>query len=116
MPRILVIDDDKDYLAMIRAFLSESEYETSLLALGDNALEEIRRFNPDLVILDILMPGIMGGSVYQAIRNTFDHALPVIVVTGTDIRIKGVNDPFLTYLRKPVDLDILLKTIQKFAG
>jgi len=114
MPRILVIDDDKDYLAMIRAFLSESKYETSLLDRGDKALEEVQRFKPDIVILDILMPGISGGSVYQAIRDTFGYALPIIVVTGTDIRIKGVKDPFLKYLRKPVDLEVLLKTIQKF--
>jgi len=112
MARILVIDDDIDYLAMIKTFLVDAKYEVLPLTRADKTLEEVRRFRPDLVLLDIIMPGISGAQCYQAIRKECGAALPIIIITGTDMTLKSVKDSQLKYFRKPVDLDRLLKTIQ----
>jgi DNA-binding response OmpR family regulator len=112
MARILVIDDDIDYLAMIKTFLVDAKYEVLPLTRADKTLEEVRRFQPDLVLLDIIMPGISGAQCYQAIRKECGAGLPIIIITGTDMTLKGVKDSQLKYFRKPVDLARLLKTIQ----
>ena len=112
MARILVIDDDIDYLAMVKTFLVDAGYEVFPLLRADKALEEMRHLPPDLVILDILMPGITGGQCYKAIRREFGGLLPILIVTGTDITLKGVEDSNLKYLRKPVNLDTLLKAVR----
>ncbi|MBN1900026.1 response regulator [Candidatus Sumerlaeota bacterium] len=113
MPRILLIDDDRDYQALMKAFFKQQNYEFVILGGAAGALEEIRSFKPDLLILDIMMPGITGATVYKAVRKEIGSALPILIISGTEIRLRDVQDPFLKYLRKPVDLDILAKTIDK---
>jgi len=112
MARILVIDDDIDYLIMMKTYLVDTKYEVLPLTRADKTLEEIRRFRPDLVLLDIMMPGITGAQCYKAIRKECGDGLPIIIITGSDMTLKGVEDSRLKYLRKPVDLARLLKTIQ----
>jgi len=111
MARILVIDDDIDYLAMVKACLEDARHEVLPLTRADKVLEEIRRFRPDLVLLDIMMPGITGAQCYQAIRKEFGAKLPIIIITGSEMTLKGVEDSQLTYLRKPMDLTMFLKTV-----
>jgi DNA-binding response OmpR family regulator len=109
----MLIDDDKDYLDFMKAFFQSLKYEFSILPGATGALEEIRRFKPDLLILDIVMPGITGATVYKAVRDEIGKALPILIVSGTEMRLRDVRDPFLKYLRKPVDLDVLSKIIDK---
>jgi DNA-binding response OmpR family regulator len=113
MARILVIDDDLDFLALMKTFLMDARHDVLLLMRADKALEEISRFQPDLVLLDIMMPGISGAQCYQAIRKECGAALPIMIITGSDMILKGVDDPILKYLRKPVDLVTLNRTINK---
>lgn len=109
----MLIDDDEDYLAFMKAFFQTRKYEFSILPCANGALEEIRRFKPDILILDIVMPGVTGATVYKAIRDEIGKALPILIVSGTEMRLRNVQDPFLKYLRKPVDLDVLSKIIEK---
>ena len=109
--QILVIDDDIDFLKMMAIFLRRSKYDVRLLTSGDHVLEELTQHKPQLVILDLLMPGLSGGAVYELIRERCGQQMPVIVCSGTNLKIRGSGDPLLAYCKKPVDLTHLVTTI-----
>ncbi len=79
--RILLIDDEEVVLDSCRAILEGSEYEVAAAAGGAEGLELVRTFEPDLVFVDLKMPGIPGMEVIEAIR-TFDPNVVCVVFTG----------------------------------
>ncbi len=111
MAKILLADDDQDFLEILKNILQKAGYELSLLTSGDEVIDEIIRFDPDLVITDILMPGITGGYVYEEIRRNTGPDLPVIVVSGTKMKLNVPNDELLKYCPKPVNFPKLLEII-----
>jgi DNA-binding NtrC family response regulator len=113
MARILIIDDDKECLVQLNMLLTHVGHEVFPLLRADKVLNELQNANPDLVITDIVMPGVMGGTVYEAIRKQVGPYLPIIVSSGTHMRLKPVNDPFLDYCPKPVDYDVLLASVNR---
>ncbi len=78
--RILVIDDEPDMLALIERILKPEGYDVLLAADGVFGLSNLRQTEPDLVLLDIIMPGPDGLEVLQRIRQSSD--IPVIMVTA----------------------------------
>lgn len=114
MARILIIEDDKDCLIALRLFLMNAGHEVFPMLRAEKAVEEIREAKPDLVITDLMLPGVTGGSVYEAIRREFGPRMPVIVSSGTRMRLRTVRaDSLLAYCPKPVDYHDLLKTIDR---
>ncbi len=79
--KILVVDDELDFLKMIKMRLEASDYEVITAANGKEALDLIKFRKPDAVLLDILMPGMDGLHVLKVIRS-HDKALPVFMVTA----------------------------------
>ena len=117
MARILIIDDDTDFLKLLGTFFVNAGHEVELVSESAKAIEAIEQFKPDVVILDIIMPGLSGGSVYQGIREKIGAELPVIVVSGTSLRLSSAGteeDPHLAHCSKPLDFDHLMKVAQKF--
>ncbi|MCX7625636.1 MAG: response regulator [Candidatus Sumerlaeaceae bacterium] len=113
MARIVTIDDDEDVLFQLRFVLTRAGHEVFPLLRTDRIAHEVRRVSPDLVITDIVMPGVMGGGVYQLLRREIGPQLPIIVSSGTKLRIKGSEkDALLAYCPKPVDYEELLKLIE----
>ena len=101
--RVMVVDDDQDMRALIQTWLGERSYSVAVLESGEEAVVELERNPPDLLFLDILMPGINGLQVLELIR---DSALETSVVLTTafgseavaiDALRRGADD----YLRKP---------------
>ena len=83
--KILVIDDEPEITDIVETFLTESGYTVEVENTAKNALEKARKFNPEVILLDIMMPDIDGYNVCQEIKN--DPALahiPVIFLTGKD--------------------------------
>lgn len=109
--RVLVVDDSKVIRAAVRERLELGNIEVVEASCGKQALEIIFKQLPDLVLLDIVMPGIDGISVLKILRNTYTkQQLPVIPVTSRDSSEEivqaldfGAND----YIAKPIDFDIL---------
>ena len=116
--RILVVDDEPDTLAFIVAVLEDSGAEVLEACDGNEALEVARREKPDLVTLDISMPGKDGGQVFEEMRS--DPALrdiPVCIISGRpELRrliYQRTVPPPDGYLDKPIDEKSLLLNVRK---
>lgn len=110
--KVLMVDDEEQFRATTKKLLARKGFETILAASGEEAIEQLRQ-NPDVVVLDIKMPGMDGHAALKEIRR---HApdLPVIMLTGhgalpsaKEARREGAFD----YLTKPCDIDILAAKI-----
>ena len=90
--KILIVDDEPDFLAVMSARLEANDYNVTTAATGEDALEYVKNSKPDAVLLDILMPGIDGLEVLRRIRK-MDDSLPVYIITAfsTDERFKVAN-------------------------
>ena len=101
-PKLLLVDDDTTLAAMLREFLELQGFAVTVAADGEAGLAQLRHNLPDLVILDIMLPGIDGFEVLRRLRN--EHDMPVIMLTarGTEPdRILGLMQGADDYLPKP---------------
>ena len=110
---ILVIDDDRNILAIIEMYLRKAGYEVTCVERGDEALQAFRRAQPDLVVLDVMLPGMDGWEVLDKLRQESD--VPVIMLTAkgdTLDRIQGLDLGADDYIVKPFDAKELLARIK----
>ncbi len=110
---ILVIDDDKNILAIIELYLKKAGFSVVTGERGDTALELFRQTQPVLVILDVMLPGQDGWAVLAAIRE--ESAVPVIMLTAkgdTLDRVQGLDLGADDYMVKPFDAKELLARIK----
>ncbi|MFL7811506.1 MAG: response regulator transcription factor [Anaerolineae bacterium] len=116
MSEILVVDDDRDVAQSIELSLRRRGFRVTLAHSGVEALKTLRRYRPDLVILDILMPGMSGLEVCRYLRadpNTVE--LPVIFLTARgqeQDRIDGLRAGADDYLGKPFNLEELILRVK----
>jgi two-component system response regulator MprA len=112
--RVLVVDDDRKMLALMKRGLSYAGYSVDLAVDGEQALRLARDHPPQLVVLDVMLPGIDGVEVCRRLRMG-DAELPVLMLTArgrvTD-RIAGLDAGADDYLVKPFDFDELLARIR----
>jgi CheY-like chemotaxis protein len=111
--RILVVDDEPHVGALVRDVFSTLGYAVKHVVSGAEALELVPVFEPDLVLLDLLMPGVSGVGVLEHLVR--DHPqLPVIVISGTiDIEIarRTLETSAVDYLEKPFDIAVLARVL-----
>ncbi len=110
---ILVIDDDRNILAIIEMYLRKAGYEVTCVERGDEALQAFRRAQPALVVLDVMLPGMDGWEVLDKLRQESD--VPVIMLTAkgdTLDRIQGLDLGADDYIVKPFDAKELLARIK----
>lgn len=115
--RILVVDDLEDNLFLLQTVLEIEGYEVDTALNGRLALAKISASPPDLLLLDVMMPGMNGLDVTQRIRSNKNLPFfPILLITaheeanarqGLDI---GAND----FIRKPIDFDELLARVKAF--
>ncbi len=116
LAHILVVDDDPSIRRMLQLLLSDAGYRVSLASSGEEALAYLDLITPDLVLLDLMLPGIHGQDVTARIKaDTAKPFIPVILVTGqNDQRSKvmsldaGADD----FLSKPVEFAELLARVR----
>ena len=80
LKRILIIEDDADAAGVLEAYLKRENYEVMIVGDGPGGLDAARRWQPDLILLDIMLPGMNGTEVLAALRRRDDT--PVIMVTA----------------------------------
>lgn len=111
--KILIIDDDRELGEMLAEFLSPDHLDVSACLSGEDGLEALRDGTYDLLILDIMLPGMNGLDVLKAVRK--DSEIPVIMLTarGDDVdRILGLEFGADDYLAKPFNPRELLARIK----
>jgi DNA-binding response OmpR family regulator len=113
---ILVMDDDQDVLGLLQSFLESHGYQVRLASDGEDGLALAREAQPDLVVLDMLMPRLSGFGVLERLKADGEAAPPVIMMTAHGGRqhqsyaqFLGVDD----YLTKPFPLARLLEAVQR---
>jgi signal transduction histidine kinase len=113
--RILVVDDLPDNCFLIQALLQEEGYEISTANSGAEALERIHQSPPDLLLLDVMMPGLDGYEVTRRIRQNPDIPfLPILLITAHDqpSLVRGLDLGADEFIRKPVDVDELVARVR----
>lgn len=110
---ILLVEDDEGTRAMFETALIGAGYTVHAAGTGAGALTRLRSESFDLVVLDLMLPGITGPEVLDAMRHGPATAqVPVIVVTGATLGQRELgNLSVVTMLRKPVDPDVLVDAV-----
>ncbi|MBO4732867.1 MAG: response regulator transcription factor [Clostridia bacterium] len=102
--KILIVDDDSNICELIRMYLEKDDFDTAIAGDGEQALELFGRYNPDLILLDIMMPRLDGWQVCRTIRKT--SAVPIIMLTAKGEvfdKILGLELGADDYISKPFD-------------
>lgn len=117
--RILLVDDDAEIVESLRLALESNGYSVLIARDGNQGLALSERENPDLVILDMMMPKRSGFLVLEKMRRTRDTPLRVIMITANEgsrhkayAEMLGVDD----YIRKPFPMDRLIDSVQRLIG
>jgi excisionase family DNA binding protein len=106
---ILIVDDDQEIIDLLKAYLErQAPYEISTAADGITALIEVGRVKPDVLILDIMIPGVDGVEVCRRIKADSSNRTAIIAISGTTERQSQVLEAGAdAFMLKPVDMDQL---------
>jgi two-component system, OmpR family, alkaline phosphatase synthesis response regulator PhoP len=111
--RLLVVDDDHNIVQLVRMYLERDNYQISVAYDGDEALSAMRSFKPDLVVLDLMLPGVDGLEVCKRIRR--DSDVPIIMLTARTTeadKLVGLDLGADDYVTKPFSPRELLARIR----
>ncbi len=114
MQRVLVVDDDPSVTSLLKRGLSYEGFVVDVAASGSEGLELARERPPDLVILDVMMPGLDGLQVLQRLRAADGH-LPIVLLTAKDAaadQVKGLGLGADDYVTKPFTFDVLAARVR----
>lgn len=114
-PLVLIADDDRVTRAMVSSWLGRAGYEVVAASDGDEALEIAAARLPDLLLVDVTMPGLDGYEVCRAVQAASDVPPPVIFLTAhaqTDARVAGLDAGAVDYVVKPFDMDELIARVR----
>lgn len=113
--KLLLIEDDPHISRFLKLELEHSGYEIILAVTGDQALDLLEAEEPDLIILDVMLPVIDGFSILRFIREEVSEELPVIMLTArgeVNDRVKGLKGGADDYVVKPFHIEELLARIE----
>ncbi|MBN0048503.1 response regulator transcription factor [Streptomyces actuosus] len=109
MPRVLLIEDDRAVREAVALALRHQGHEVTAAGTGEDGMTRLRSFRPDVVVLDLMLPGMTGLQVCRAIRS-IDQAMPIIMATarGDEVDIVvGLEAGADDYVVKPVQARVL---------
>lgn len=111
--KILAVDDTADNLLLLQIFLESEGFEVEVADSGTTALDRLQQSLPDLVLLDVMMPGMNGLEVTQEIRSN-NRTLPILLISAHDkMQVQpGLDAGANGYIQKPIDFTQLLTRIE----
>jgi len=112
--RLLLVDDEEDFVFALAERLRFRKYDTRAATSGEAALSEIEKERPDIVVLDLKMPGMGGMEVLREIK-TRDPSIDVIMLTGSvdsEIGEIALRAGATYHIVKPMDIEDLMKKLQ----
>jgi two-component system alkaline phosphatase synthesis response regulator PhoP len=114
--RILVVDDEPDLLVLLEEHLTQEGYQVITASTGMQAITKAREEQPDIILLDVMMPGVSGFDVCNILQDFPETAtIPVIFLTAvaeTKRKVMGLNLGADDYITKPFDLHELAARVQ----
>ncbi|MBM7573436.1 response regulator [Aquibacillus albus] len=106
--KIMIVDDEIEIIEMVKLFLERENYELITLNFGDEVLDKVKDVKPDLLILDILLPGIDGIEICQSLRKFTDIPIIFISCKAEDVdKVVGLSaggDDYMTKPFSPIEL------------
>lgn len=115
--RILLVEDEKDLAVLLSTRLRSEGYAVSRVADGVQAMQQVMRLRPSLIILDLMLPGGGGLGVLEKVkRSVLTHDIPVMILTGMqdpDYEAKVLEKGVEAYLQKPYDPIVLLAEVKR---
>ena len=116
MKKILVVEDEEKMAGVLEMALREEGYEVILAADGPSGLDQVRSQSPDLILLDVLLPGMGGFEVCRALKSDPEYqSIPVLLLTGladSENRVKGLSSGADDYVSKPFHFPELIARIR----
>ena len=112
-PYILLVDDDPNISRLVQLYLEKEGFEVKCADRGDDALAQFRRTPPDLMLLDVMLPGMDGWQVLKAVRKT--SSIPIIMLTAKDEtfdKVLGLELGADDYITKPFDSKELVARVK----
>ena len=119
-PRVLIVDDEPNIVLSLQFLLSREGYEIDIARDGESALEIAARNPPDLVVLDLMLPGLDGYEVCRRLRAAPATAAAKIVVVTARAReaerVRGLEEGADAYVTNPFSTRELIATVGRFLG
>lgn len=116
MTRVLIVDDSPTETYVLREMLEKHAYQVSVAASGEDGIKLAHEATPDLILMDIVMPGVNGFQATRKLTKDPDTAhIPIVIISTKDQetdRIWGMRQGAKDYISKPVTEQTLLEKIQ----
>jgi len=118
--KILVVDDEVDLVETVRFPLEIEGYHVLVAYDGEDALSQARKENPDLILLDLMLPKLDGYKVCRLLKfdERYKH-IPILMLTAKTQekdKVIGMETGANEYITKPFDIDSLLKMVKEYLG
>lgn len=117
---ILVVDDDPEIVLMLSTRLGKRGYKVSTASDGKSAIEQVRKDPPDLVLLDVMMPGKSGWEVARALKqDPSTSSIKIVMVTAIGEQVNEITSPLYgadAHIDKPFEFERLEKVIAGLVG
>ena len=120
MARVLIVDDSPTEIHVLKTMLEKNGYETLTAASGEEGVETAKAEKPDVILMDVVMPGMNGfQATRQLTRDAQTSGIPIIIVTTKDQetdRVWGLRQGAKDYVTKPAEEKELLGKIKQVLG
>lgn len=114
-PRVLVADDEVEIANLVSFVLEDAGFEVTPVYSGSDALETALRERPDLVVLDVMMPGLDGREVSRRLKESVQTSrIPVVLFSAANVDLATTTAD--AFLAKPFDLDVLVAQASRLTG
>lgn len=114
---VLVVDDDANIRRLLRCNLEPEGYQIEEAMNGVEAISQIKKVQPDLIILDVIMPDLSGFDVAAVLKNDPQtHHIPIMILSSFEDRERGLQLGIDCYLTKPIDTDALMREVEKLVA
>jgi len=116
MKTIMIVDDEPDNVKTVKTVLEKEGYKIITAVNGDDCLKKLEKQKPDLILMDIMMPGTPVKEVVQKIKGIKIAYLSVVRISEAEKEELLKSSNIVGYLQKPFDIDDLIRDVKKLAG
>ena len=116
MPLILIVDDEPAICWGLKEILTDEGYDVVVAATGEDAIASAEQRCPDVVLMDVCLPGIDGVNALGRIRSLLPNPPPIVIMTAfgsLDVAVRSLSAGAFDYLPKPFDLDQAIRVVQR---